>query len=321
MSLLKKRAFVILGSLLITAVALYCVELAIPKHEYFIERVGTLYKVEHSETVTETAISEIVRLESSTGLKVDVRVLRPVINTNEPLPLVLLLGGHGTGKDAVDLVGEPQDIAYAAIDYPYTGSQSLDGLFESLGAAPKIQKAFVDTPPALSLVLSWALRQAWVDSSRVELVGVSLGVPFAVVAGATDARFTRVWLLHGGIDNASWVAHAGRKNIKNETLRNIAARTALFFVYGNSFDTERWMRAIAPRPLIIVAACNDDYVPPEALEPLAKVSSDDAIEVIWTHGLHIGPRRTRELQQLLDIVTGRIRGNPAPESSECARLD
>lgn len=316
----KKRVVTIIGLLLIAVVVLYCIELAIPKHDYFVERAGSLYKVEHSDAVTETVVSEFVQLESSTGLKVDMRVLRPVVDTNEPLPLVLLLGGHRTGKDAVDLVGEPQDIAYAAIDYPYTGGQSLDGIFESLGAAPKIQKAFIDTPPALSLALSWVLQQAWVDSNRIELVGVSLGVPFAAAAGATDARFTRVWLLHGGIDNTSWVAHAGRKNIENETLRRIAARAALFFVYGNSFNTEHWIREIAPRPLIIVAACDDDYVPPEALEPLAKVSPNDAIEVIWTRGLHIGPRRIHELQQLLDIVTGRIHGKPPPAPSECDRL-
>jgi len=318
---LKKRASAIVGFLLIAAAGLYCVELAIPKHEYFIERVGSLYKVMHTETATEIAISESVQLESSTGLKVDMRVLRPIVETNETLPLVLLLGGHGTGKDAVDLVGEPEDIAYAAIDYPYTGSQSLDGFFESLGAAPKIQRAFIDTPPALSLALSWALQQTWVDSSRVELVGVSLGVPFATVAGATDTRFTRLWLLHGGIDNVSWVAHAGRKNIDNETLRGIAARSALFFVYGNSFNTESWMQEIAPRPLIIVAACNDDYVPPEALEPLVGISPNDAIEIIWTSGLHIGPKRTHELRQLLDIVTGRILGDSSTTASECEQFD
>jgi fermentation-respiration switch protein FrsA (DUF1100 family) len=317
----KKRLVAIVGLLLFAVVGFYCVELAIPKHDYFIERVGSLYKVDQSSTVTETAVSESVQLESSTGLKVDMRVVRPAVATSEPLPLVLLLGGHGTGKNAVDLVGEPQDIAYAAIDYPYTGSQSLDGIVESLGAAPKIQKAFIDTPPALSLALSWALKQAWVDSSRIELVGVSLGVPFTAAAGATDARFTRVWLLHGGIDNASWVAHAGRKNIDNETLRRVAARAALFFVYGNSFNTEHWMREIAPRPLIIVAACNDDYVPPEALRPLAGLSPNVDIEVIWTTGLHIGPRRTHELQQLMDIVTGRIRGNPSPAPSDCAGFD
>ena len=40
-----------------------------------------------------------------------------------------------------------------------------------------------------------------------------------IPAGALDQRFSRVWLMHGGGDNVSWVSHAGRKHIENETLR------------------------------------------------------------------------------------------------------
>jgi len=217
------------------------------------------------------------------------------------------MGGEGTGKDAVDLVGAPKGVAYLALDYPYEGDQELDAFWESLTAIPGIQQAFLDSPPAMSLALDWALQQAWVDSENIELVGASLGVPFTAVAGALDTRFTRVWLLHGGAENVPWVMHVGKRYVENEFLRGLLARGALLLVYGNSFEALDWIPEIAPRPLVIVAAKDDDFVPPEAQQPFVEAAAaSEHIEIVWTDGRHIRPTRREELQQLLDIVLSRI---------------
>jgi fermentation-respiration switch protein FrsA (DUF1100 family) len=302
---MSARALKITGLILLAAISLYVIVLAIPRHDYFVDRVGTIKHVQHDVTGSTPTINETLHLRSSTGLEVDMRVRRPNNSEHQKLPVLLAIGGHRTGKDAVDLVDEPRDFAFAAIDYPYSGNSSPDGFLQSAVAAPKIQRAFLDTPPALMLALNWLVEQPWVDQDRIELVGASLGVPFAAVAGAIDIRFTRVWLLHGGADNLSWVEHAGRKHIDNPTLRNLAARTALLLVYGNSFTTANWAKMIAPRPLVIVSACDDDYVPREAQEPWIEFSESESVDLIWTRGLHIGPGRHAELQQLLDIVLDR----------------
>ena len=306
---MKRRAlWLILGVLLVTIVA-YSSYLAFPRYDYFLERTGTLVDAEVLEEVREVDRSYTVRLESSTGLKVDMRVLRPEVDVTEKLPLVLVLGGQATGKDAIDLVGAADGIAFAAIDYPYDGSEDLDGFWKSIAAIPDVQRAFLDSPPAVSLAVTWLLKQDWVDPERVELAGVSLGVPFATAAGALDERFGRVWMLHGGGDNVSWVSHNARRHIDNDVLRHLTARTVLFIVHGRSFITERWIPEVAPRPVIIVAAKNDDYVPPEAQEPLIEASRQEHVELIWTEGRHIGPNRGDELQQLLIIVRDRILGS------------
>ena len=307
---MKRRVVSIAFLLLIAAIGLYWIELATPKRDFFIERKGVLLRSDRAVSAEVGEIHETLELESSTGLVVEMRVLRPADEADRKYPLLLMVGGHRTGKDAVDLVGVPQRIAYAAIDYPYRGSHSLDGFWQSIAAAPKIQDAFLDTPPALSLALDWLLDQPWVDVRNVNLVGVSLGVPFAAVAGGLDTRFTQVFLLHGGGDNLSWVMHAGRNSIENETLRRLAARGALLLVYGNSFDTRQWIRQIAPRPLVVVAAHDDDYVPQASQEPLIEAAKSESVELVWTEGLHIDPERQIELGQLLEIVRSRIR---APE--------
>ncbi len=86
----------------------------------------------------------------------------------QSLPVLVLIGGHLTGKDAVDLVGKPVGIAFAAIDYPYPGDTVIAGFGATIRAIPRIQRAFIDTPPALSLALEWLLQQSWADPRRIE---------------------------------------------------------------------------------------------------------------------------------------------------------
>jgi len=290
----------------LVAVVTYVVELAIPKRDYFIERRGQLVAAESDVAREQGIVMSSVRLRASTGLEVAMRVVRPEIAAGEKLPVIVMLGGEGTGRDAVDLVGRPDGVVYAALDYPYEGDQELDAFWESIAAIPGIQQAFLDSPPALSLAVDWLETQDWLDPERVELVGASLGVPFTAVAGALDTRFSRVWLLHGGARNFPWVMHVGRRYIENEWLRSIVARSALLLVYGASFDTEDWIREISPRELVIVSARDDDFVPPEAQEPFIEASANEHVELLWTEGKHVQPSREKELGQLLDIVLRRV---------------
>jgi len=303
----KKRVLAVTLIVLVAALGVWIVELSIPKRQYFLQRPGDLESAPLIASASAGFVDETRQLKSSTGLTVDFRVRRPALPESAQIPVLLVVGGERTGKDAVELGGSPEDVAFVAIDYPYDGSRDIDGFWQMTAAIPPIQRAFLDTPPALSLVIDWLEQQPWVDRHGIEIVGASLGVPFAAVCGALDDRLARVWLLHGGADNLEWLMHAGREDIPNPFLRRVVARTLLLAIYGNSFDTARWIREITPRPLVIVAAKNDDYVPPAAVQPFVTAAADiDTIEMIWTEGLHIRPERPEELRQLLDIVLGRI---------------
>ena len=58
---------------------------------------------------------------------------------------------------------------------------------------PAIRGAIFDTPPALMLAADYLLGQPDADPRRLEVVGVSLGAPFAILAGALG-RFAYVRL-------------------------------------------------------------------------------------------------------------------------------
>ena len=300
---------------IVSALAVYIVYLGVPRHAFFYERIGVIDSVADIESRTGDSIQHTVELVSTSGLVVNLRVSRPAASGS--FPVVLVAGGHRTGKDAVDLAGAPTDIVYAAIDYPYAGNHEPRGFWASIRTVPQIQQAFLDTPPALALANAWLQEQAWVDNSRVELIGASLGAPFAAVAGAIDDRFSRLWILHGGGDNVAWVSHVGRQHIENETLRRGVARFALWLTGSFSFDTPEWIHRMSPRPVIIVSACDDDYVPREAQDALFSTASSEHVQFIWVDGQHIRTGRTQVLQTLLDTVTNKINDDILPTSVNC----
>jgi dienelactone hydrolase len=257
-------------------------------------------------------LSAAVRITADTGLSVDLRVLRPA-QSSQPLPLVLLLGGHRTGRDAVDLVGDPGPMVVAALDYPYQGPDKPRG-WQVLSSIPAIQRGVLDTPPAVSLALDWLVRQPGVDRIRVELVGVSLGVPFAAVAGAMDPRFRRVWLIHGGADNRGLIEHNLRNRIPNGWLRARAADLAYLLAYGPTFEPERWVPRIAPRSVVVIGATDDERLPREKVERLYAAAREPK-QLVWTQGSHINPDRPEIIRQLLEIVRTRVLQPPDPAST------
>lgn len=248
--------------------------------------------------------SQALHLSTASGLRVDARLLRPTMQDG-PLPVIVLLGGHRTGRNAVDLVGHPGPFVMVALDYPYHGEIEIRSVASFFRGLREIQQALLDTPPAVSLVLDWLAAQPWADTGRAELVGVSFGAPFVAVAGALDERFRRVWIIHGGAGNRGWIEHNLKKRVPQDWLRPAAATLAHLLAYGSSFDTEDWVARIAPRELVVVGAREDERLPPHKVERLYAAARQPK-ELIWTEGGHIDPRRPELVRALLKLVRDRI---------------
>lgn len=277
-----------------------------PRHEAFIDRRGGEISAELEAPVAEPGgfISQGVRISSDSGLRVDARVLRPTAQDG-PLPVIVLLGGHRTGRDAVTLVGHPGDTVIVALDYPYHGTLEVRSAASFFRAIRDIQQALLDTPPAASAVLDWLVTQEWADSRRAELVGVSFGVPFVAVAGALDARFSRVWFIHGGAGNRGWIEHNLRDRVPQQWLRPLLASLVHLLVYGNSFDTEAWAARIAPREVVVIGARDDERLPPHKVLNLYEAAGQPK-ELRWTEGGHVDPARPEIVRALLAIVRERL---------------
>ena len=303
----SRKANLVLRGLVVVVglVALYFIELTSIQREYFIERRGELVHTDSTEA--ERSGDKIIRnvtLVSSSGLRADVRIIRPSTSESRPVPVLLLAGGQRTGKSAVDLVREPGNVAFVAIDYPYHGPSKSSGFLKSVTGLRAVQRGVLDTPPAILLTIDWLAAQPWADSRQIELVGVSLGVPFMAIAGALDDGVSRVWLVQGAGNNLVWVENALPSRIEGKLKRHLAARALLLFGYGASLDTTQWIAEISPRPVIVVSSRNDEFVPSEAA--LAAADLSDNAEIIWTESKHIRPKRQDVVGELLQIVQSRV---------------
>lgn len=247
---------------------------------------------------------QVVRLESTSGLTVSMTTKRHVADSGARLPLALLLGGRNTGQDAVRLLENTRGVMAVALSYPYTGDPKPKGASGVLRAIPQIRQAFFDTPAALMLALDDLLSRTDVDSAQVEAIGVSLGVPFVVIAGALDPRVTRVWAVHGSGGTFTPLEHSLREIIPSAPTRFLAAGIGTLAMSGPRITPERWVPRISPRPFIMINAAEDERLPKAAVLSLFKAARKPK-ELIWLPGPHV-TSDTDVLRPLVKMIMARI---------------
>lgn len=272
---------------------------------HFDTRRGQLLRVklgpEASDGVTR---EQDVVIEGSSGLRVTVAIRRPA--ADEPQlqrPLFLVLGGHERGKGAGALIGDTRGAVFASLEYPFEGNHRARGL-AVLAQVPAIRRAIFDTPPAVQLALDYLLTRPEVDASRVELVGASFGAPFATIAAARDQRITRLWLAHGGGDTFAMIDRGLEREIPNRWLRWPVSQLANILANGPRFTPEKWIGRVAPRPVVMLNAMDDEKIPRRAVEILYEAAGEPK-ELVWMPGLHMRGNRPDVLRQLIDAVLAR----------------
>lgn len=250
-----------------------------------------------------------VRLVASSGLEVELLVKRPAADdataAAAPVrrPVIVIAGGHRTGREAARLIPDTRGTVVAALSYPLRGARPRTGV-EVVRAVPAIRDAILDTPPAMMLALDYLLRQPYADASRAELVGVSLGAPFAVIAGSLDPRFRRVWAIHGSGGSYVPLEHNMRRKIPLTPLRVAAARLADVIIGGPRLAPEQWAPRIAPRPFVMVNALDDVQMPRAEVDRLY-ASARTPKEIIWVPGGHVRSR-PEVVHPLIELVLSRV---------------
>jgi fermentation-respiration switch protein FrsA (DUF1100 family) len=250
-----------------------------------------------------TSVLQRVRLTATSGLAVDVTLRREIADTGRRLPTAVVLGGHLTGAEAARLVGPVPGVLVVAMSYPFDGNPRPSAI-AFLRQIPAIRGAFLDTPPALRVVLDYLVSRPEVDTTRIEAIGVSLGAPFVTIAGALDERFSRVWALHGSGGSYAPLEMSMRRSIGLAPVRKASAAIASVIIAGPRLAPERWVAGISPRPFVMVNATGDERLPMPAVERLYEAAGQPK-EIIWMAGGHIhGDAET--IRRLVAIVMSRI---------------
>ena len=291
------------AAMVVASGVLYLMRDPLPR---FMARRSSVSNVEVGSPVPDgQSLVQTVRISATSGLVVDLAVRRHASDSaSKRLPLVVILGGHVTGAEAVRLVGETPGIMVAAVAYPFAGNHRPSAL-TFVRQIPMIRGAMLDTPPAIMLAADYLLARQDVDSTRVDAVGVSLGAPFMTIAAALDARFTRVWAIHGSGGSYAPLEANMKRTIPFAPLRSVGALTANVIIGGPRLAPEKWAGRIAPRPFIMINARDDERMPRAAVDALYR-SAADPKEISWMSGGHVRPGAP-VIQQLLDIVIGRVR--------------
>lgn len=272
-----------------------------PRNDWFDGRQGKIASAIVKRSITPFGqLSESVQLSSTSGLRVNFRVIRDDVAITVG-PVLLTLGGHRTGSDAVDLFGDVGNRAVVGIDYPYSGPQKVKGAVAIARTIPQARQAFLDTVPAVSLVLDWILEQPWADDDRIIVAGASLGVPFAATAARRDDRIAAVILVHGAADNRLWLETQVARRIDTELLHYPLSVILHWLAYGPVLDTGEHVAHLAPRPLLIVNARDDERTPDGQAQLLFNAASEPK-RLRFSQGQHIQPNRTEIIAELLEIV-------------------
>ena len=259
---------------------------------------------------------EYVRLRAASGLDVELAIKWPReaggrCASGDARPAVILLGGHRTGRNAVHLVHDTRGTVVAALSYPFEGNHRVKGP-AIVREVPAIRSAVLDTPGALMLAVDYLIAQPCVDPTRIETVGVSLGAPFVVIAGAMDQRIARVWAVHGAGGIYTPLEFNLRRQLGSRAGSVPLAALGAVLLSGERLAPERWAPDIAPRPLVMINALDDERIPRRSVERLYR-SAAEPKEMIWMPGAHVRSE-AEAVRPLIDLVLTRIVGETSPVS-------
>lgn len=270
----------------------------------FAERQGVLAQIDETahHQLADSALTEIT-LTSTSGLQVQLALRRP----HRPLegsPVLVLIAGQETGRDAAMIFPETHGVTVAALSYLYQGSDK----FSRLGMAAdlhKIQRAILDTAPAVMLANDYLLHHLQLDPVSLELVGVSFGAFLAAVPAAIDKRIDRLWLIHGAGEPARVIDRGLEGRIWPDPLRALVARFLSTVAAARYLTPELWVGRVAPRPVLVINGIDDDDIPRQAVLALHGALQEPH-EIMWVEGGHIHPKRPETIARVIDLMFPRI---------------
>ena len=254
---------------------------------------------------------ESLLIETAHGLNLECLVRRPLGDSGVRLPTALAAGGFRTGKRAVLAVGDAFHGVGMSCDYPWANPGRAVTL-KMVATLPQLRGALVSTPFAHRLAADYLLSRPDVDSTRLVALGVSLGVPTIAAWAASDPRVDAVALLYGGARLDHLLDKAGERQRFPSWLRKSLAPPLAALL--RPVEPERTVPRIAPRPLFVAIAPDDERIPRASSEALAAAAGPQA-HVLRLSGAHVTPRAEALLTMLTDSTLawlGRVWVQPAP---------
>ncbi len=273
--------------LLMAAVAAY---FRLDREHVFYEVRGTFKNAVILDSwTTEQSTVRFVELRNHRGEGVTTAYVRRPIELDPDYRIVVIYAGAKTREKILELIPDTPDLVLVSMQYAY---ESPESFLEHVLWPISVREAAFRTVAGGMLALSFIDGQEALDIERVSVIGVSVGVPFAVIHGALDERVPALVLIHGGGNLPAQVYAAARRRW---LVGPAVAVTAIFF---DSFEPMRYIDRIAPRKLIMIAARDDSLLPVENVEQLFAKAGEPK-ELFWTDSGHV---RSSDIDLITDII-------------------
>ncbi len=218
--------------------------------------------------------------------------------SDERLPVVVVVGGFGDARGTLAHVRDAGPNAVLAYGWP--------GVHHLLGPAPAgerllaAHRAAHRAPVQIAAAVAWAAAQPWADSSRVSLIGVSLG---AVVLPAAE----RLLVDRGLADGPTVLAYGGadltamaEANLRRAPDLWRAPAAHAIGLALRRLEPARHLPHLRG-PLLIVRGETDAFIPPASVEGMIALAPEPK-QVLVLGGDHVHPARP-ELLAALDRVS------------------
>jgi hypothetical protein len=236
-----------------------------------------------------------VTLVSDNGFQVRARVRSPNLQDGIRRPAVIMMGGYKGGRAVVEIPDSASGLVLASVEYPYDPRNRPRGR-AWLWRFPGVRRAMLDTPPAILLLAQYLYVREDVDPDRVTILGASFGAPFAVAAAATDRRIAGVALVHGGGDIESLVTGVLEGNVPARTVPFVSRLIALGLA---PLEPTKYAGMIAPRPLLMINATDDETIPRESALALYHAARRPK-RIVWDATRHVSVSERDIIEELLN---------------------
>lgn len=278
---------------------------------WFGQNKGMLTDAAWVSSISEGAIAvQEMDFGNDRGLRLRARVSIPEPQPNVRWPAAVIVGGIETGRRILELIPPQRGLILVGLDYPREPKLDFNGLVPSVRSAIQLRSSCVDMVSGVLLVADWLQRQPIVRHDHISVVGVSIGATVAAAVGAADTKkqFSQVVLVQGG-------AGVGRILAHNAPRLGLPFSAEFCQDVGDWFfkplEPARYVARIAPRPLTLLAAKQDAFMPADATEALYSRASDPK-QLIWLEGPHVTPDEKTMIAELSKRVLTELAKAGAP---------
>jgi pimeloyl-ACP methyl ester carboxylesterase/predicted GNAT superfamily acetyltransferase len=175
-----------------------------------------------------------------------------------PRPTVILLHGLPGVEKNLDLAHALRDAGFNCLYFHYRGCWGSEGHYSLTSLEDDVRAA-----------TEWALSQPSVDSTKLALVGNSLGGYLTLAAGAADRRFAALVALCPLIDPAA--DHLARKDFDDfAAMLNGITGAELEAQWRALTPLTQMANRLADRPILLLTGDRDTLFPLEHYPPLVE---------------------------------------------------